>query len=170
MFTVCLTKSEVSFFMHYIMILNHSFVDKSAPDFFQKPADTDIPCGIILNMSCTVGSYHPSSMLISPMLICFDLILNCLSIRLPEYLYFKPMFSFTCKQAPDVALVLGLRFKVLPNHSQKEVMRPLYLYYRRERCWGLVGGMWLELSHATGIWFSYMLVMVGMWIDFEVTL
>ncbi|CAK9109672.1 unnamed protein product [Durusdinium trenchii] len=23
------------------------------------------------------------------------------------------------------------RFKVLPNHSQKEVMRPLYLYYRR---------------------------------------
>ena len=22
------------------------------------------------------------------------------------------------------------RFKVLPNHSQKEVMRPLYLYYR----------------------------------------
>eukprot|EP00913_Durusdinium_trenchii_P001596 g1479.t1 len=23
------------------------------------------------------------------------------------------------------------QFKVLPNHSQKEVMRPLYLYYRR---------------------------------------
>ena len=61
-------------FFNALMILNQSFVDRSAPDFFRKPADTDIACGIILNMSCTVGSCHPSSMLISPMPICFDLI------------------------------------------------------------------------------------------------
>ena len=92
---------------------------------------------------------------------------------LPEYLYFKHMISFTCKQAPHVALVFfrslassstfvafnsRLRFKVLPNHSQKEVMRPLYLYYRRlgkNDVWGIVGGIFLELNPATRGWFSW---------------
>lgn len=93
MFIVCLMKSEVFFLYLFfaLKILNQSFVDRSAPDFFRKPADTDIACGIILNMSCTVGSCHPSSMLISPMPICFDLTLNCRSIRLPAYLYFTPL-------------------------------------------------------------------------------
>ena len=88
-------------FFNALKVLNQSFVDRSAPDFFRKPADTDIACGIILNM-------FMYGRIVSP--IFYAHLTHAHMLRSNSQLPFYPstrvpiLHSFTCKQAPDVGI------------------------------------------------------------------